>query len=147
MSSIGGVIGGCPLIWHNDRRSRDDILVLGNFYVGELSASYISTCTVIVRHDQSGDALRFHIDVPLFKCWECFGRSAGQWKAVYPGCETIVQNVHGGNRLTPANQEITDITRTKMIECVWVPKQISWSKMDSSVARYLINSGCNMRRP
>jgi glycosyltransferase involved in cell wall biosynthesis len=93
-------------------------------YMGDLYETYIEdwsvyTCTVVVRRDRAGAALRFPEDVPTYEDVECFARLAGSGMAGYMDCETAWQHGHTGPRLTDADAITNADTAMKIIGRVW----------------------------
>lgn len=126
--------------WHRDERSWDEILgpgeiiadlmglpdgyddfkfYVGDLYLAELKANYINVNTLLVRREQSGDAIHFAEDTETFEDWECHGRIAGRGLCAYLEIETVVQFGHDGVRLTDADPRTCAESRLKIIERVW----------------------------
>jgi glycosyltransferase involved in cell wall biosynthesis len=95
-----------------------------DLYIGRLYDDYLRdwcvyTCTVVVRREQAGDALRFAEDVALYEDLECFARLAGRGPACYMDVETAWQHRHTGARLTDADQVTSADTAMRIINRVW----------------------------
>ena len=126
--------------WSKDTRSWNEIIAQGAqisskiqlpdrmddflFHVGsmckqELCANYINVNTLLVRHSEAGNALRFAEDTPTYEDWECFGRLACAGKAAYLDIETACQHSHGGERLTDAHITECAQARVTILPRVW----------------------------
>ncbi|MBZ0155113.1 MAG: glycosyltransferase [Alphaproteobacteria bacterium] len=126
--------------WHSDTRSWTEILGpaipfsllsplpcggdnfpvhIGNMYLQEMKANYISTITLMARRTEAGDALRFSEDTDIYEDWECIGRLAGAGKAAYLDCETAWNHGHRGKRLTDADTLRCTGARIRMLERLW----------------------------
>ena len=126
--------------WHHDPRPWDEILApgvpysslaplpagVGDFrvHIGDLArrlmqADYVMTITTMVRRVESGAALRFAEDVPLFEDTECFGRLAAIGKAAYLDVETAWNHGHAGPRLTDLDTASSTLARLTVLERVW----------------------------
>ncbi len=126
--------------WHNDARGWDEILGpgvpfsslgplppggadfrvhVGDLYLPEMEADYVSTITLVVRRERAGDALRFAEDLPVSEDKECIGRLAGQGLAAYLDCDTAWNWGHDGERLTDAKTPTLVAARLTLMERVW----------------------------
>ncbi len=126
--------------WHRDSRTWNEILgpgylyssiadvpsgqedfyvYVGNLYPSEMKASYVSTITLLVRHEEAGISLRFAEDLPLYEDWECIGRLTSVGPAAYLDCETAWNHGHQAFRLTDADLLTKATARIKVLQRVW----------------------------
>ncbi len=100
---------------------RDDFTIhTGNIYHTLMEVYYVWACTLMVRKDAAGEALRFSRDRhQICEDWEAFARLAQAGNGAYLDCETAIQNVHTGVRLTDVDS-ITQVSeRIKLLNRVW----------------------------
>ena len=100
---------------------RDDFNIhVGNIYHTLMEVYYVWACTLMVRKDAAGEALRFSRDRhQICEDWEAFARLAQAGNGAYLDCETAIQNVHTGARLTDVDS-ITQVSeRIKLLHRVW----------------------------
>lgn len=102
------------------RGRREFNIHIGNIYSALMEVYYVWACTLMVRKDAAGDALRFSRDRhQICEDWEAFARLAKAGPGAYLDCETAVQNVHTGSRLTDV-EGITQVSeRIKLLHRVW----------------------------
>ena len=126
--------------WTGDRRSWDEILGpptryeqlaplprgrapftvhVGSLYRAMLSASYVPTCTVLVRRDAAGEALRFSEDLPTYEDYECYIRLARAGRAAYLDCSTAVNHGHSGPRLCRVDKLTAATVSIRIFERNW----------------------------
>lgn len=126
--------------WHGDPRSWDEILGpgfafstlgalppgrpdfgvhVGDLYRAAMAGDYVCTCTVVVRREGAGPALRFAEDLEKYEDWECFARLARAGTAAYLDCETFWNYGHEGPRLTQADELYAATARLTVLERVW----------------------------
>ncbi len=92
---------------------------IGDMYAALMEVYYVWTCTIVVRKEAAGNAFLFREDKNIFEDWECFGRLAKTGPAAYLDCETAVQNVHGGTRLTDLEVVQKCTARIELLHCLW----------------------------
>ena len=100
---------------------RDDFNIhMGNIYHTLMEVYYVWACTLMVRKDVAGEALRFSRDRhQICEDWEAFARLAKAGSGAYLDCETAIQNVHTGPRLTDVDSIIQVSERIKLLHRVW----------------------------
>lgn len=140
IDKAGRLHHGALAQWREDHRPWDDILGpgvqlselaplppgvqdclvhIGNLYLAEMTASYISSITIVVRRELAGEALHFAEDLPTYEDWECFGRLTRKGNSAYLACETAIQHGHSGSRLTDANLLQRATARITLLQRVW----------------------------
>jgi glycosyltransferase involved in cell wall biosynthesis len=92
---------------------------VGGLYKVMLRASYVATCTVLVRRDVAGEALRFAEDLPTYEDYECFIRLARAGQAAYLDCATIINHGHDSPRLSRVDVLTAATTRITIMERNW----------------------------
>ncbi len=92
---------------------------VGNIYGALMEFYYVWTCAVVVRREIAGASFLFPEDMSIYEEWECFARLARSRLVAYLDCETAIQNVHGGPRLTDANEILQSTTRISLLHRVW----------------------------
>jgi glycosyltransferase involved in cell wall biosynthesis len=97
----------------------DTDLHVGDLYLCELTANYVSTFTLMVNRETAANALIFAEDIPTFEDWECYGRLAKTGPGAYLDCETAWNYGHSGSRLTDANALERSTARIKILQRVW----------------------------
>lgn len=101
-------------------KGRADFAVnVGNLYEAEMSRSYVSTITLLVRKDLAGDALRFPTDLASLEDWETIGRLAGKGPVAYLDATTATQYGHSGPRLTAIDPLRLAESRLRLLSRVW----------------------------
>jgi glycosyltransferase involved in cell wall biosynthesis len=139
-TSDGRVVRQALQEWIDESRSWDQILAPGLLYskitelpkqfddfmvyIGDLNPSavrshYINTDTLVARRLESGKALRFFEDVPLYEEQLCYGMLAKTGLAAYLDIETVQHHSHAGTRLTDANALLESATRIEVTERIW----------------------------
>ena len=134
-----------------DRREFN--IYCGNIYSALMEVYYVWACTLMVRKDAAGKALRFARNRhQICEDWEAFARLAKEGTGAFLDCETAVQNVHTGSRLTDVDNIVQVSERIKLLHRVWGRDQNFLGKNSSQFrkvltaqhlrrVRYLINQG------
>jgi glycosyltransferase involved in cell wall biosynthesis len=139
-SRRGEEVGRYLHTWHRDPRGWDEILgppvpfsslaplppgrpdfmvYVGDLYPTEMLGDYVCTCTVMVRREQAGDALRFTEGLQVYEDWECFGRLARRGLAAYLDTATFWTYDHAGPRLTRSDELYHETARISILQRVW----------------------------
>ncbi len=101
-------------------QGREDFAVhVGRIYEAEMSRSYVSTITLLLRRDLAGEALRFPTDLPTFEDWEAIARMAGKGPVAYLDVTTATQHGHAGPRLTALEPLVGAEARLLLLSRVW----------------------------
>jgi hypothetical protein len=135
--------------WHTDPRGWEEIMgppinysclgelplripdfsvYVGDIYRGEMHTNYILTSSLMISRGRAGDAIQFNETTKTYEDWECFGRLAQRGLAAYLDCETTVQHVHRGRRLTDANLLTCADARLAILNNVWGSDPVFLSK-------------------
>lgn len=92
---------------------------VGSLYQTELDFNYVGVITLLVRRDAAGHALHFPEDIAWAEDWECAARLSRAGTAAYLDCETAMQRVHSGPRLTQTDWVEKAATQLTLLERVW----------------------------
>ena len=126
--------------WHRNTRSWDEILGpgvpysahaalpegipdfpvhVGSLYEVEFARHHVLTSSLVARRIESGAALHFGEDVPVFEDVECFGRLSRCGKAAFFDTETAWQHGHAGERISERDSLRRSAAEIVVLERVW----------------------------
>lgn len=133
---------------------REDFKVyIGDIYHALMEVYYVWACTLVVRKEAAGEALCFSRDRhQICEDWEAFAKLAKAGKGAYLDCETAIQNVHTGARLTDVDSIVQVSERINLLNRVWGADEAFMRKHSYRLkqvldaqhlrrARYLIRKG------
>ncbi len=124
----------------------DFSVYIGDLALPEMLSAYISTITLAVRRDKSGEALHFAEDVVTFEDLECFGRLALLGRAAYMDCETACNHGHSGPRLTDAETISKATSRVTILERVWGTDTKFLARHGREYAKEIAHARCVLAR-
>jgi len=92
---------------------------IGSLYATELTFNYVSSITVMARRSLAGHALEFPEDISWGEDWECYARLSRVGPAAFLNCETALQRVHSGDRLTAIDRAAKAAIQLIILRRVW----------------------------
>lgn len=92
---------------------------IGNLYAIELRFNHVAALTVMVRRSVAGSVLKFPEDISWGEDWECFARLSRVAPVAFLDCETAVQRVHSGHRLTAIDRAAKASIQLTILQRVW----------------------------
>jgi glycosyltransferase involved in cell wall biosynthesis len=92
---------------------------VANFYSAQLELNHVFAVTVLARRSVAGSLLKFPEDISWGEDWECFARLSRAGSAAFLGCETALQRVHSGDRLTAIDRAAKAAISSKILQRVW----------------------------
>jgi hypothetical protein len=92
---------------------------IGNLYPAELGFNHVAAFTVLARRNVAGAAMSFPEDISWGEDWQCFARLSKLGPVAYLDCETALQRVHTGERLTAIDRSAKAAIQLIILQRVW----------------------------
>jgi glycosyltransferase involved in cell wall biosynthesis len=92
---------------------------IGNLYATQLRFNHVAAFTVLARRSVAGEVLEFPEDIFWGEDWECFARRARMGPVAFLDCETALQRVHFGERLTAIDRAAKAAIQLTILRRVW----------------------------
>src|SRR5262245_50677398 len=92
---------------------------IGNLYATQLRFNHVAAFTVLARRSVAGEVLKFPEDISWGEDWECFARRARVGAVAFLDCETALQRVHSGERLTAIDRAAKAAIQLGILLRVW----------------------------